>query len=94
MDFLYCVFSYNKNYQEIPYDETEGKSSESSDSEEVQFRQTHYKVFTFDFLFKKVLEYCEDQANNRIRAIVHWKIKSSENILKSLLLNNQDKIAS
>ena len=50
-------------------------------------------VFTFDYVFKKVLEYCEDQAQNRIRAIARWKISSSESFLKSLLSNNLDKIA-
>ena len=50
-------------------------------------------VFTFDYVFKKVLEYCEDQAQNRIRAIARWKISSTESFLKSLLSNNLDKIA-
>lgn len=60
----------------------------TSDSEDILGLNRNIKVFTFDFLFKKVLEYCEDQATNRIRAIVNWKIKSSESILKSLLVNN------
>ncbi len=67
--------------------------SYNSSDEEINAETKRYKVFTFDFLFKRVLDFCEDQATNRIKAIVHWKIKSSENILKSLLLNNQDKIA-
>jgi hypothetical protein len=87
LDFLYCVFAYNKNYEELSDD------SSSSDDESIGDEDTKYLTFTFDFLFKKVLEFCEDQATNRIRDIVHWKIKSSENILKSLLMNNQDKIA-
>lgn len=50
-------------------------------------------TFTFDYMFKKVLEYCSDQANARIRAMSLWRIGSTESFLKSLLRNNLDKIA-
>mmetsp|Transcript_39061 Transcript_39061/g.37379 ORF Transcript_39061/g.37379 Transcript_39061/m.37379 type:complete len:87 (+) Transcript_39061:837-1097(+) len=63
------------------------------DDEYEESRNERYYTFTFDYLFKKILEYCEDQSINRIRAIVSWKIKSSENVLRSLLINNLDKIA-
>jgi hypothetical protein len=53
MDFLYCVFAYNKNYEEIE----ENEDSDSFDSEAEDHR---YKIFTLDFLFKRIIDYCED----------------------------------
>jgi hypothetical protein len=56
-------------------------------------RKSKTITFTFDFLFKRILEFCEESAHAKIRTIANWKIGSSENILRSLLLNNLDKIA-
>lgn len=55
--------------------------------------QQRFRVFTFDYVFKKIIDYADLAAEQRIRRIVNWKIPSTENILKSLLKNNQDKIA-
>jgi hypothetical protein len=52
-----------------------------------------YRVFTLDYIFRKVIDYGEDQAEARIRVIAKWKIRSSENILQSLLNNSMDKVA-
>lgn len=49
-----------------------------------------YRTFTLDFVFKKLLEFGEDQALNRIRTIANWKFKTTENVLKSLLKNGVD----
>ncbi|CDW71841.1 UNKNOWN [Stylonychia lemnae] len=75
LDFLYCVFSYNRNFQEVHKEDANEQAQ--TDSDEGDMNGLHYKIFTFDLLFKKVLEFCEDQATIRIKAIVHWKIKST-----------------
>jgi hypothetical protein len=49
--------------------------------------EERYRVFTFDYIFRKVIDYGEEQAEARIRVIAKWKIRSSENILQSLLNN-------
>ena len=60
------------------------------DLEDIESNAEKHFTFTFDYLFKKILEYCEDNALKRIEQIVAWKMKSSESILKSLLMNNLD----
>lgn len=85
------MFAYNKNYQEYQkmgqYNGFE-KISNSGDSDIAK-----YKVFTLDFVFKKIIDYGEDQAEGRIRQCAQWKLKTSENFLRSLLKNGMDKIA-
>lgn len=49
--------------------------------------EERYRVFTLDYIFRKVIDYGEDQAEARIRVIAKWKLRSSENILQSLLNN-------
>lgn len=53
VDFLYCVFAFNKNYEEIDDDL-------SDDDAGLDDLSDKYVTFTFDFLFKKIIEYCED----------------------------------
>ena len=74
---------YNKNFQEIATSRNLIGGSDSSDS-----GKKKYRTFTFDFLFKKLIDYSEEQAQARVRQVASWKIKSTENILKSLLINN------
>lgn len=50
--------------------------------------QSRFKVFTFDFVIKKVIDFAEDKAEQRVRKIANWKIQSTENILKALLKNS------
>ena len=63
-----CVFAYNKNFQELqvaPADETISKNrSEFVDNIESPSR---YKVFTFDYLVKRLIDYGEEQGHNRVR---------------------------
>lgn len=75
--------------------DTPDKEKRNSDVKRLSAHKKKKKTvtFTLDYLFKKFLEYSEDLAMQRIRAVAHWKISSTENILKSLLLNNLDKIA-
>jgi hypothetical protein len=62
------VYAYNKNYQELqvaPADDTTSKNrSEFVDSSDTPSR---YKVFTFDYLIKRLLDYGEEQGQSRVR---------------------------
>jgi hypothetical protein len=50
-------------------------------------------VFTLDYVFKKLIDYGEDQAEARVRQVAQWRLKTSENMLRSLLKNGMDKVA-
>lgn len=52
-----------------------------------------YRVFTLDYVFKKLIDYGEDQAEARCRQVSQWKLKTSENVLRSLLKNGMDRVA-
>ncbi len=88
LDYLYCIFAYNKNYQDITK-KVSAKEIESSADPDGRV----YKTFTLDLVFKKLIDYGEDQAQARVRQVAGWKIKSTENILRSLLQNNMDTVA-
>lgn len=94
MNFLYCLYAFNKNY-ELDQEE-ESDSSEDSDvvpaasgvsGEDNEAEK--YRTFTYDFLVKMILNYCEEKTviNQRISAVANWKIQSNENFLKTLLIN-------
>lgn len=52
------------------------------------------KYFDFDYLFKKILNICEDKAEERIDEVAGWKIKlENHNMFKSLLSNHMDTVA-
>lgn len=63
-----CVYAYNKNFQELqvaPADDTISKNrSEFVDNIDSASR---YKVFTFDYLIKRLIDYGEEQGHNRVR---------------------------
>ena len=42
---------------------------------------------------KRLLDYGEEQGVDRCRAVALWKLKTTENVLLSLLKNGLDKIA-
>lgn len=94
MDFLYCVWAFQKNYTRI--EKVNSKLNEDSADEDemsgIEIREK-YKTYTFDYLIKMVLENCFDDNEPRIRAICDWRLKSSENFLKAMLVNRQDAIA-
>jgi hypothetical protein len=82
------MFALNKNYQELSSEspKTRKQSNMSlvnTDSE----NGSMYKVYTLDYIFKKIIEYSEDNSGKLIKQIAHWKLRSSENILRSLLNN-------
>lgn len=90
--FLYCVYAFNQNYEYVG-EQKEEKSSgdESSENkeamEEEEDESSHYKVFTYDYLIKQILENCEDEAAQRIKQVADWRLKSTESFLKSMLMN-------
>jgi hypothetical protein len=86
IDFLYYVYAYNKNYEYLA--DQDDDYADPDEGEEVR-----HKTFTYDWLIKQILAYKEDNSNELIREMMKWELKTNENILKSLLLNNQDMIA-
>jgi hypothetical protein len=107
MEFLYCVWAFNKNYelkpgisleeQEIPESESDEeklmRQSEDQINDRAKMLEKLYYVYTYDFLIKQVLKYCQEDAPGMIKQIAEWKLLSSENVLQSLLTNRQDEVA-
>lgn len=52
-----------------------------------------YKVFTMERVIRQTLDFGEDEGESRVRRIANWKLKTTENVLRSLLLHHMDKIA-
>jgi hypothetical protein len=52
-----------------------------------------YKIFTLDYLIKHLIDYSEDQGEARVRQMATWKLRTTENILKSLLKHHMDIVA-
>ena len=46
-----------------------------------------------EFVIKQILDFGEDEGESRVRRIAHWKLKTTENILKALLIHHMDTIA-
>lgn len=74
-DFLYCVFAFNKNFEfhegyqiKDNNESSEGSNSDNEQNvihenlEEMRKDPNNYKVFTFDDLISKILEFCEEFA--------------------------------
>ena len=102
VNFLYFVYSRNKNYERLITMDADNMSDDTSDMSEddedytAKVREKYdgkYRTYTFDFLFKKVLEFLPDNYVPFIRIVAAWGLESSENIPMSLLINRQDVIA-
>lgn len=52
-----------------------------------------FKVFTLDYIIKKIIDYGEEKVNELVDEVACWKLKSTENVLKAFLKNNMDDIA-
>jgi hypothetical protein len=52
-----------------------------------------FKVFTLDYVIKKVLDYGEEKGLQLVEQVACWRLKSSENVLKAFLKNNLDDVA-
>ena len=59
------MFAYNKNYQELQ--KQPGMTPFNKDSESNSETGSKVKVFTLDFVIKKLIDYGEDQAEARVR---------------------------
>jgi len=96
MQFIYCTWAFNKNYErlmnqrsdEISDDSEFEKDEEDSDgnSKAIDY-SAKYRTFTFDMLFKLILQFCPDSYLPKIRTIAGFGIFTSENFLMSLLIN-------
>ena len=87
MKFLYSVWAFNKNYEYIwdQEDISDGKSIAGGDDDDDNAKR--YYTFTFDYLIKKIMAYCEEDTDQNIRIVADWKLESTENFLKSMLIN-------
>lgn len=70
-----------------------GEGGYSKGNSDLNSEQDNVKVFTIDFVIKKLIDYGEDQAEARVRQVAHWKIRTTENFLRSLLKNGMDRVA-
>lgn len=92
------MFVYNKNYEELMSKRKFLKLLEmaqaDNDPEAVkQAESARFRVFTIDYIIKKVIDYGEEMGKELVEQIAQWKLKSTENILKAMLKNNMDDIA-
>ena len=88
------MFAFNKNYEELMSKKKFQKLLESDDPEAIKAAAgARFKVFTFDYIIKKNIDYGEEMGKQLVEKVAEWKFKSSENILKSMLKNNMDDIA-
>lgn len=58
---MYSIYAFNQNFEKKINDDEEAFSDSDHDSEDENERR--FRIFTFDWLFKTIMEYCnEDQA--------------------------------
>ena len=63
-----CVFAYNKNYQELALfggKQVRPSSSASKNINAIVESEQKYKVFTLDFVLKRLLDYGEEKGEAR-----------------------------
>ena len=48
---------------------------------------------TYEWLFAKLIEICDDKAQARIREIVSWKLQTRDNVMWALLSHGMDAVA-
>jgi hypothetical protein len=94
------MFVYNRNYEELmskrKFDKLVQAALKSSDNDPdavSALSGARFKVFTLDYVIKKVLDYGEEKGPELVEQIANWQLKSSENILKAFLKNNLDDVA-
>jgi hypothetical protein len=94
------MFVYNKNFEELMSKRKFMKLMEAAmaqseqDPEAIKNAQgARFKVFTVDYIIKKIIDYGEEKVDELVDEVAGWRLKSTENILKALLKNNMDEIA-
>ena len=85
------MFAYNKNYQDMQPSSDDLAISARKVAENISSQR--YKVFTMEHVIRQTLDFGEDEGESRVRRIANWKLKTTENVLRSLLLHQMDKIA-
>jgi hypothetical protein len=94
------MFVYNKNYEELMSLRKFQKLMEAAlqnsdhDPEAIKNAQgARFKVFTVDYVIKKIIDYGEEKVNELVDEVAAWNLKTTENVIKALLKNNMDDIA-
>ena len=93
MDYLYCIWAFNKNYKYTGKDDDFSGSNDSGSNVEPDHddnEEEEYKTFTYNFLIEMVTELYNDrpkEGEKVIRNVASWELVSNENFLKSLLIN-------
>lgn len=76
MNFLYCVWAFNKNYEICE----ENNSDDDEDDQKSDAKIT-YNCFTYQYLIDKIIQFCDEEANQRVKEVAKWKLQSTENFL-------------
>ena len=58
LGFLYSIYAFNQNYEKLMHDEEEALSE--SDHQSDDDGESRHRIFTFDWLFKTIVEYCNE----------------------------------
>ena len=92
------MFLYNKNYEELlslrKFQRMKQYLADNLAGDQLQNEYAaRYKVFTIDYVIKKVLDFSLMDHDKKVREIANWDIQSTENLLKALLKNYKDDIA-
>ena len=85
MDFLYCVWAFNKNYEKIKKAQQQQDELDGGDSD-YDFGET-YTTFTYEWLIGLIIEITDESTEDLIINLANWKLVSNENFLISLLKN-------
>lgn len=94
-EFLEAVYAFNKNYELIsPAKKAKLFSLPLTDNRSELDNELRNKIFTFDYLFKLILEVWGNKANNFIQIVAGWGLDTTEPFIKSLLINRLDTVAS
>jgi hypothetical protein len=98
LGFLYTMFAFNRNYEELMSKRKVIKllevAKQENDPDAIkQAESARFKVFTIDYIIKKIIDYGEEMGKALVEEVALWRLKSTENVLKAMLKNNMDDIA-
>ena len=94
-EFLEAVYAFNKNYEVIsPTKKAKIFSQPVADNKSDLDNELRNKIFTFDYLFKLIIEIWGKKGDNFIEIVAGWALDTTEPFIKSLLINRLDKVAS
>ena len=92
------MFLFNKNYQTIFPKKLDAfelalLGSKKEEALKEQAKGPTFRVFTKDFVMKKIIDFCPFKSEEMIREIASWKLNSTENVMRSILNNSCDIVA-